>query len=243
MGISLSDPQVWASLLTLTVMEIVLGIDNIVFISVVVSKLKGAKRVLARQIGLALALIFRIALLLALTWLIAMRAPVFEIFGQEFSWRDLILIGGGLFLLVKATLEIHDDIEDEEDDTGAKATTSFMAVIAQVVVVDMVFSVDSIVTAIGMAEHVEIMIAAVVISMIVMYFASGPIANFIEEYPTTKMLALSFLMLIGMSLIADGFQVHIPREYIYFAMSFSVLVEFLNVMAKRKRQRDRQSKP
>ena len=243
MGISLSDPQVWASLLTLTVMEIVLGIDNIVFISVVVSKLQGAKRALARQIGLALALIFRIALLLALTWLIAMRAPVFEIFGQEFSWRDLILIGGGLFLLVKATLEIHDDIEDEEDDTGAKATTSFMAVIAQVVVVDMVFSVDSIVTAIGMAEHVEIMIAAVVISMIVMYFASGPIANFIEEYPTTKMLALSFLMLIGMSLIADGFQVHIPREYIYFAMSFSVLVEFLNVMAKRKRQRDRQSKP
>ena len=243
MGISLSDPQVWASLFTLTVMEIVLGIDNIVFISVVVSKLQGAKRVLARQIGLALALIFRIALLLALTWLIAMRAQVFEIFGQGFSWRDLILIGGGLFLLVKATLEIHDDIEDEEDGTAAKATTSFMAVIAQVVVVDMVFSVDSIVTAIGMAEHVEIMIAAVVISMVVMYFASGAISNFIEKYPTTKMLALSFLMLIGMSLIADGFQVHIPREYIYFAMSFSVLVEFLNVMAKRKRQRERQSKP
>jgi len=240
MELTLSDPQIWASLFTLTVMEIVLGIDNIVFISVVVSKLEGAKQTLARQIGLLLALVFRILLLLGLTWLIAMRAPVFEIFGHGFSWRDLILIGGGLFLLVKATLEIHDDIEDEDDGAASKATTSFLAVIAQVVVIDMVFSVDSIVTAIGMAEHVEIMIAAVVISMIVMYFASGAISNFIEQYPTTKMLALSFLMLIGMSLIADGFHFHIPRGYIYFAMSFSVLVEFLNVMAKRKRQRVKQ---
>ena len=240
MEFSLDNPQIWASLVTLTLMEIVLGIDNIVFISVVVSKLKGAKRTLARQIGLLLALVFRIVLLLALTWLIGMDAHLFGIYGQGFSWRDIILIGGGLFLLAKATLEIHDDIEDEPGDGAAKATTSFMAVIAQVVVVDMVFSVDSIVTAIGMAEHVEIMIAAVIISMIVMYFASGAIADFIEHYPTTKMLALSFLMLIGVALIADGLHFHIPRTYIYFAMAFSVLVEFLNVMAKRKRKRLRQ---
>ena len=240
MELSLTDPHIWASLLTLTIMEIVLGIDNIVFISVVVSKLEGAKRTLARQIGLLLALVFRIALLLALTWLIALQDTLFTIFEKGFSWRDLILIAGGLFLLIKATLEIHDDIEDVEDDTASKATSSFFSVIAQVVVIDMVFSVDSIVTAIGMAEHVEIMIAAVIISMIVMYFASGAISDFIENYPTTKMLALSFLMLIGMSLIADGFDSHIPRGYIYFAMSFSVLVEFLNVMAKRKRNRLKQ---
>ena len=240
MEFSLSDPQIWASLVTLTLMEIVLGIDNIVFISVVVSKLEGAKRTLARQIGLMLALVFRIILLLALTWLIAKRASVFEIFGQAFSWRDLILIGGGLFLLAKATLEIHDDIEHEPDNAASKATTSFMAVIAQVVVIDMVFSVDSIVTAIGMAQHVQIMIAAIVISMIVMYFSSGAIADFIEHYPTVKMLALSFLMLIGVALIADGLHFHIPRPYIYFAMAFSVLVEFFNVMAKRKRARLKQ---
>jgi len=236
MNFSLSDPQIWASLLTLTVMEIVLGIDNIIFISVIVSKLKGAKRVLARQIGLALALIFRILLLLGLSLLIAMREPIISIFGQGFSWRDIILLAGGLFLLAKATLEIHNDIE-EEDDTASKATTSFLAVIAQVIVIDLVFSVDSIVTAIGMAQHVEIMITAVVLSMIVMYFASGAIADFIERYPTTKMLALSFLMLIGVALIADGLDFHIPRAYIYFAMAFAVLVEFLNVMAKRKRRR------
>ena len=236
MDFSLSDPQIWASLLTLTLMEIVLGIDNIVFISVIVSRLQGAKRILARQIGLGLALIFRILLLLGLSLLIAMREPVISIFGQGFSWRDIILLAGGLFLLAKATLEIHSDIE-EEDDTASKATTSFFAVVAQVIVIDLVFSVDSIVTAIGMAEHVEIMITAVVLSMIVMYFASGAISDFIERYPTTKMLALSFLMLIGVALIADGLDFHIPRPYIYFAMAFAVLVEFLNVLAKRKRKR------
>lgn len=241
MEFSLTDPQIWASLLTLTALEIVLGIDNVVFISVVVSKLEGTKRKLARQIGLGLALVFRILLLMALTWLIAMRAPVFELFGQGFSWRDLILIGGGLFLLAKATLEIHDDIEDVPDDTATKATTSFAAVILQVVIIDLVFSVDSIVTAIGMAQHIEIMVAAVVISMIVMYFAAGAISDFIENYPTTKMLALSFLMLIGVALIADGLQFHIPRPYIYFAMAFAVLVELLNVLAKRKRRRAREN--
>ena len=241
MDFSLSDPQIWASLLTLTLMEIVLGIDNIVFISVIVSKLQGAKRVLARQIGLALALIFRILLLLGLSLLIAMREPVIFLFGQGFSWRDIILLAGGLFLLTKATLEIHNDIE-EDDDTASKATTGFFAVIAQVIVIDLVFSVDSIVTAIGMAQHVEIMITAVILSMIVMYFASGAIADFIERYPTTKMLALSFLILIGVALIADGLDFHIPRAYIYFAMAFAVLVEFLNVLAKRKRNRMKSKK-
>ncbi len=241
MEFSLSDPQIWASLLTLTVMEIVLGIDNVVFISVVVSKLEGAKRTLARQIGLALALVFRIILLLGLSILIAMREPIVSVLGQSFSWRDIILLVGGLFLLTKATLEIHSDIE-HDDDPASKATSSFFAVIAQVIVIDIIFSVDSIVTAIGMTEFVEIMITAVVLSMIVMYFASGAIADFIERYPTTKMLALSFLMLIGVALIADGLHFHIPRAYIYFAMAFAVLVETLNVLAKRKRRRQKEKR-
>ncbi|WP_428696844.1 TerC family protein [Stappia sp.] len=232
----LNDPAVWASLLTLTVMEIVLGIDNIIFISVLVSRLdpKQAKR--ARQIGLALALIFRIALLSILTVLIGLTAPVFTVLGEAISWRDLILLGGGLFLIVKGTHEIHQGIEGGHGESGSAAVAGFGAVIAQIIVIDMVFSVDSIVTAIGMAEHIEVMVAAVIISMIAMYLASGPISAFVQKHPTTKMLALAFLLLIGVALVADGLGFHIPRGYIYFAMAFSAGVEIVNILAASRRK-------
>ncbi|WP_346915192.1 TerC family protein [uncultured Roseibium sp.] len=236
-----TDPQIWASLVTLTVMEIVLGIDNIVFISVVVSRLPAHFANRARRIGLALALIFRIILLSILTWLVGLTAPLFDVGGHAFSWRDAILIGGGLFLLVKATHEIHKGIEGDEEEEGMTGTvgTSFAAVIAQIVVIDMVFSVDSIITAIGMAQHIEVMVAAVVIAMAVMYLASGPVAEFIKKHPTTKMLALSFLLLIGVALVADGLGFHIPRGYIYFAMAFSAGVEVVNVLAHNRRRKNK----
>lgn len=234
----LANPEVWAALFTLTVMEIVLGIDNVVFISVLVAKLKGDEAKKARQIGLGLALVMRVALLLVLSWLIGLSAPLFEIFGKEISARDLILIGGGLFLLIKGTLEIHHGIEGQEHGAeGDGKGASFAAVIAQIIVIDMVFSVDSIVTAIGMASHVEVMIAAVIIAVGVMYIASGPVSVFVHEHPTTKMLALSFLLLIGVALVADGLGFHIPRGYIYFAMAFSAGVEFVNVLARTRRQK------
>ncbi len=233
-----TDPQIWASLVTLTVMEIVLGIDNIVFISVIVSRLPAEMAHRARRIGLGLALLFRIALLSVLSWIVGLTEPILTIFGRDFSWRDAILIAGGLFLLFKATHEIHNGIEGEGDETGGRdIQKGFAAVIAQILVIDLVFSVDSIITAIGMAEHIEVMIAAVVMAMIVMYVASGPVAAFIKEHPTTKMLALSFLLLIGVALIADGLGFHIPRGYVYFAMAFSAGVEIINVLAKRNRQR------
>ncbi|MBA5776784.1 TerC family protein [Stappia sp. F7233] len=235
----LTDPAIWASLLTLTVMEIVLGIDNIVFISVIVSRLEAASAKRARQIGLALALIFRIVLLVMLSVLIGLTAPVFTAFGEPFSWRDIILLAGGLFLLVKGTHEIHKGIEGEGEGAGNKVAAGFAAVIMQIVVIDMVFSVDSIITAIGMAQHIEVMAAAVIIAMAVMYAASGPVAEFIHRHPTTKMLALAFLLLIGVALIADGLGFHIPRGYIYFAMAFSALVEVFNVLAKSRRSRQR----
>lgn len=238
----IGSAEIWASLLTLTVMEIVLGIDNIVFISVIVGRLpeKEAKR--ARQIGLALALIFRIILLSMLTWLIGLTATVFSLFDHPFSWRDIILIAGGLFLLVKATHEIHAGIEGGHGDgKGNAASTTFAAIIAQIIVIDLVFSVDSIVTAIGMARHIEVMVAAVVIAMAVMYAASGPIASFIKQHPTTKMLALSFLLLIGVALIADGMGFHIPRGYIYFSMAFAALVEMINVLARRNAAKSNKS--
>ncbi len=233
-----SDPQIWASLVTLTVMEIVLGIDNIVFISVIVARLPPAMAHRARQIGLALALVFRIVLLSVLSWLVGLTAPLFTIAEHTVSWRDVILIAGGLFLLFKATHEIHQGIEGEHEEGGkGDVAKSFAAVIAQIIVIDLVFSVDSIITAIGMAQHIEVMVAAVVISMIVMYIASGPVALFIKAHPTTKMLALSFLLLIGVALIADGLGFHIPRGYIYFAMAFSAAVEIINVLASRNRRR------
>jgi len=232
----LFEASAWASLLTLTAMEIVLGIDNIVFISVLVSRLPAIEARRARQIGLALALVFRILLLLILSWLIGLTEPVVTIFGKGLSWRDLILLAGGLFLIYKATHEIHQGVEGEHHDTASAVKASFTAIVAQIIVIDMVFSVDSIVTAIGMAEHVEVMILAVVIAMGVMYLASGAIAGFIERHPTTKMLALAFLLMIGIALVADGLGFHIPRGYIYTAMAFSAFVEILNVSAKRNRK-------
>lgn len=233
----IQDPNVWIAFATLTVMEIVLGIDNIVFISVVVSRLNPEEAKRARQIGLALALIFRIALLGVLSWLIALTAPVFTVFGHGFSWRDVILAVGGLFLLYKATAEIHEQIEGETnvEEAGRKSTGSFNFIIGQIIVIDMIFSVDSIITAIGMAEHIEVMVAAVVVAVGVMYVASGPVSDFVTKHPTVKMLALSFLLLIGISLVAEGVGFHLPRGYIYFAMAFSALVEVFNIWVRRKR--------
>jgi predicted tellurium resistance membrane protein TerC len=226
------------ALIALTAMEIVLGIDNIVFISVLVSRCppRDAKR--ARQIGLSLALIFRVVLLFGLTYLMRLKYPVFALFGREFSWHDVILIVGGLFLIAKATHEIHAEVEADEAAPGAApAYAAFSLIVMQIVVVDLVFSIDSIVTAIGMAQDIEIMVAAVVIAMIVMYVASGPVARFVAEHPTTKMLALAFLVMIGVALVADGFEFHIPRGYIYVSMVFAGAVELFNVLARRNRVR------
>jgi predicted tellurium resistance membrane protein TerC len=234
----LKSPEAWAALLTLTALEIVLGIDNVIFLSVIVSRIPQAQAKRARQIGLALALVFRIVLLSLLVWLIGLTQAVLTVKGIAFSWRDIILIGGGLFLIGKATHEIHTEVEarEEESDAAPKAS-AFFWVIIQIIVIDMVFSLDSIITAIGMAQDLAIMIAAVVIACVIMYVSSGPVAKFVSEHPTTKMLALAFLVLIGVALVADGFQFHIPRGYIYFAIAFSAAVEFFNVLAKRNRRR------
>jgi predicted tellurium resistance membrane protein TerC len=234
----LTDPNAWAALVTLTALEIVLGIDNVVFISVLVARLPQDKAKRARQIGLSLALVFRIALLFALTALVKLRYPVVTIFGNEISWHDIILIGGGLFLIAKATHEIHNEIEAR--DHGAAATAgkqAFGLVIVQVVLIDLVFSIDSIVTAIGMAQDIEVMVAAVIIAVAVMYVAAGAVSAFIAEHPTTKMLALSFLVLIGVALVADGFDFHIPRGYIYASMAFAGVVEVFNVIASKRRRK------
>jgi len=234
----LTDPNAWAALVTLTVLEIVLGIDNIVFISVLVSRCAPRDARRARQIGLSLALVFRVLFLFGLTFLMRLRTPLFSLAGYEFSWHDIILIAGGLFLIAKATHEIHAEVEADEAEPGTDPVhAAFSMIVLQIVVIDLVFSVDSIVTAIGMAQDIEIMIAAVVIAMIVMYAASGPVARFIAEHPTTKMLALAFLILIGVALVADGFEFHIPRGYVYCSMAFAGAVEFINVMARRNRQR------
>jgi predicted tellurium resistance membrane protein TerC len=236
----LTDPNAWAALLTLTVLEVVLGIDNLVFISVLTARLEGRKARRARQIGLSLAFIFRIAMLAALTWLVGLSAPLFSVFGMGISWRDIILIGGGLFLIAKATHEIHTEVEGSDADAAAlPVRQAFAWIVAQLVVIDLVFSLDSILTAIGMADHLEVMIAAVLIAMIVMYAAANPVGAFIAEHPTTKMLALAFLLLIGVALVADGFEFHIPRGYIYFAMAFAAAVETFNVLARRNRRRKR----
>ena len=240
----LFDPNAWLALATLTVLEIVLGIDNLVFISLLTSRCepKDARRV--RQIGLSLAFLFRIMMLFGLTWLMGLTAPLFSLFGIGISWRDIILIGGGAFLIAKSTHEIHREIEGRhrQAPSGTPRRASFALIITQLVLIDLVFSLDSIITAIGMAEHIEVMIAAVVIAMIVMYVAANPVGAFIAEHPTTKMLALAFLLLIGVALIADGFDFHIPRGYIYFAMAFAGAVEVFNVAAYRKRKQP-DSKP
>jgi predicted tellurium resistance membrane protein TerC len=234
----LTDPQAWAALATLTVLEIVLGIDNVVFISILVSRCPPDQALRARQIGLSLAFIFRIAMLFGLTWLMKLTYPLFSVFGIGISWRDIILIGGGLFLIGKATHEIHREMEAREaDHEDAPAPNAFFWVIIQIIVIDMVFSLDSIITAIGMAQDLEIMIAAVVIAIVIMYVSAGPVTRFVAQHPTTKMLALAFLVLIGLALVADGFHFHIPRGYIYFAITFSAAVEFFNVLARRNRRK------
>jgi predicted tellurium resistance membrane protein TerC len=234
----LTSPEAWAALLTLTALEIVLGIDNVIFLSVIVSRIPEPQAKRARQIGLLLALVFRIVLLSLLVWLIGLTEPVITIRSVALSWRDLILIGGGLFLIAKATHEIHAEVEANHGEVEATPKPSaFFWVIVQIIVVDMVFSLDSIITAIGMAQDLEIMIAAVIIACAVMYISSSPVAKFVAEYPTTKMLALAFLVLIGVSLVADGFKFHIPRGYIYFAILFSAAVELFNVLAKRNRRK------
>ncbi|NOJ43089.1 TerC family protein [Bradyrhizobium australiense] len=234
----LTSPEAWAALLTLTALEVVLGIDNVIFLSVIVSRIPPDQARRARQIGLLLALMFRILLLSVLVWLIGLTEPVVTVRNVEFSWRDIILIGGGLFLIGKATHEIHGEVEarDAEPDAEPRAS-AFFWVIIQIIVVDMVFSLDSIITAIGMVREIEIMIAAVVIAIIIMYVSSGPVARFVADHPTTKMLALAFLVLIGVALVADGFKFHIPRGYIYFAMLFAASVELFNVLARRNRRR------
>jgi predicted tellurium resistance membrane protein TerC len=235
----LTSPEAWAALLTLTALEIVLGIDNVIFISVLVSSIPEPKATRARQIGLALALVFRILLLSLLVWLIGLTESIFSVRGLSFSWRDIILVGGGLFLIGKATHEIHREVEgDAEAAAGQEGgAIAFASVILQVSVIDMVFSLDSIITAIGMVQDLTIMITAVIIACAIMYASSGPVARFVAAHPTTKMLALAFLVLIGVALVADGFKFHIPRGYIYFAIAFSAAVEFFNVLAKRNRKK------
>ncbi|MEX0810010.1 MAG: TerC family protein [Dongiaceae bacterium] len=233
----LADPQIWLSLLTLTVLEIVLGIDNIVFIAVLTQKLPPERQRAARQLGIGLALITRLMLLFAISWVIGLTAPLFELFGHGVSWRDIILIAGGAFLIYKATHEIHEGLEGNEEEGTTRVPAGFVAVVAQIAVLDIVFSLDSVITAVGMADHIWVMVTAIVIAMVIMLVAAAPVAKFVERHPTVKMLALSFLLLIGMALMADGAGFHIPKGYIYVAMGFSIFVELLNLAARRRRKK------
>jgi predicted tellurium resistance membrane protein TerC len=233
----LTDPSIWIAFATLTVLEIVLGIDNIVFISILSGKLPTDQQPRARLIGLALAMVMRILLLLVLAWIIRLTFPLFEVFAQEISGRDLILIVGGLFLVAKSTYEIHEKLEGEHGGKSKRIPPSFGMVIFQILLLDIVFSLDSVITAVGMVDRVEVMIAAVVVAVAFMMVFAGPISRFVERHPTVKMLALSFLLLIGVTLIAEGFEQHISKGYIYFAMAFSVMVEMLNLKL-RTRARD-----
>jgi len=233
----LTNPETWIALLTLTVLEIVLGIDNVIFISILVQRLPDASRDRARRIGLSLAMGMRIVLLLTISWIVGLTTPVFTVAGRDFSWRDLILIAGGLFLLWKATTEISESLEGEAAhhvDPSA-GTASMASVLVQIILLDIVFSLDSVLTAVGMANDVAVMIAAVVIAVMVMLVASGPLSAFVHKHPSVKMLALAFLLLIGVTLVADGFGFHIDKAYIYAAMAFSVFVEALNLGARRRR--------
>ncbi len=232
-----ADPEIWIALITLTVLEIVLGIDNVIFISIIVQRLPVDQRDRARVIGLGLAMGMRILLLLTISFIVGLTQPVLTLVGNEFSWRDIILIGGGLFLLWKATTEIHESLEGEAAHApAAGGTASFSGVLVQIVLLDIVFSLDSVLTAVGLVDEIAIMVAAVVIAVLVMLVASGPLSRFVHQHPSVKILALSFLLLIGVTLIADGFGLHIDKAYIYAAMAFSVFVEFLNLRA---RHRDR----
>ncbi len=230
----LTDPQAWIALATLTTLEIVLGIDNIIFITILVGKLPAERRGKARVIGLGLAMFTRIALLLSIVWVMKLTAPLFVVFSREISGRDLILIVGGLFLLWKSTVEIHDNLEGVEKVRGGRAASSFGMVLAQIAVLDIIFSLDSVITAVGLAQDVAVMILAVTLAVIVMMFSSASIGAFVERHPTIKMLALSFLVLIGVTLITEGLDFHVPKGYIYFSMAFSVVVEMLNIRMRKK---------
>jgi predicted tellurium resistance membrane protein TerC len=238
-----TDPAIWASLITLIGLEIVLGIDNLVFISILAGRLPAALQSKARKTGLAMALVTRLLLLATLAWIIGLTKPFITLGGFGLSWRDAILVGGGLFLLYKATHEIHNEMEGEEDDKGpARTAATFGAVVTQIAIIDIIFSLDSVITAVGMADHLWVMTLAVIAAMVVMLVASDALAKFIAAHPTVKMLALSFLLLIGTMLIADGLHFHIPKGYVYFALGFSVLVEGLNHGVRRKRRKQKGGK-
>lgn len=230
----LSNPQAWIALITLTALEIVLGIDNIIFITILVGKLPQKQRNKTRILGLGLAMITRIILLLSITWVMKLTSPLFRVFSQGISGRDIILIIGGLFLLWKSTREIHDSLEGEETAITTKIAVSFIGVLTQIALLDIIFSLDSVITAVGLVKDVAVMILAIVIAIIVMMFSSGAIGDFVEKHPTIKILALSFLVMIGVTLIAEGFEFHIPRGYIYFAMAFSVTVEMINIKMRKR---------
>jgi predicted tellurium resistance membrane protein TerC len=230
----IASPEAWIALLTLTALELVLGIDNIVFISILAGKLDSRLRLRAWRLGLFLAMFMRIALLFSLTWMMRLTTPLFAVVGNEFSGRDLILILGGLFLLAKSTHEIHQKLEGVESEHSTGPVSSFRSVIVQIVLLDVVFSLDSVITAVGMVEEITIMVVAVVIAVGLMMVFARPVGDFVDRHPTIKMLALSFLLLVGMALVADGFGVHIPRGYVYFAMGFSVFVEMLNLRLRRR---------
>lgn len=235
-----TNPEIWLSLVTLSALEIVLGIDNLVFIAILTGRLPAHQRALGRRVGLALALITRLMLLATLAWIVGLVEPVFTVAGKAFSWRDMILIGGGLFLLWKATVEIHEMVEKEEDEPDSPqgaAGVTFRGVVLQIAVIDIIFSLDSVITAVGMADQLWVMVTAVVIAMIIMIIAANPLAEFVSTHPTVKMLALAFLLLIGVILIADGLGLHVPKGYIYFALAFSVAVETLNHFVRRRRRR------
>jgi predicted tellurium resistance membrane protein TerC len=236
----LSDPQAWLSLATLSLLEIVLGVDNLVFLAILSDRLPEAQRAKARRLGLAFALVTRLMLLGSLAWIIGLTEPVFVVLDHAVSWRDLVLAGGGVFLLTKATHEIHGSLEGEDEEEGAgtppRAVAGLAATVVQIGLLDIVFSLDSVITAVGMVDQLEVMAAAVLVAMALMLVASGPLARFVSGHPTVKMLALAFLLLIGMALVADGFGFHIPKGYIYFAMGFAVAVETLNLIARRRRK-------
>jgi predicted tellurium resistance membrane protein TerC len=231
----LADPQTWLSLATLTLLEIVLGIDNLVFIAVLVEKLPAGRRAAARRLGIGLALGTRLLLLASIAWLAGLTTPVFDLFGHGVAWRDIVLILGGFFLLYKSTHEIHGSLEGEAGEASARVAAGFAAVVTQIAILDIVFSLDSVITAVGMAQHLSIMATAIALAMLVMLAAAGPVSDFVTRHPTVKMLAFSFLLLIGTALIADGLGFHIPKGYIYAAMSFSIMVEALNLLARRRR--------
>ena len=230
----IADPQAWIALATLTAIEIVLGIDNIIFISILADRLPPSQRARARTVGLGLAMVARIGLLLSIAWIMRLTAPLFSVLSMEISGRDLILLGGGLFLLAKSTVEIHAKLEGEEQHGAASAPASFASVISQILIMDLIFSLDSVITAIGLAKQIPVMIIAIVVAVLVMMFSAGAISAFIDKHPTLKILALSFLILIGVALMGEGLELHIPKGYIYFAMAFSVCVEMLNLRLRRR---------